>query len=263
MAFNLHGGTRLIPRRLRHVAGVLVLTACVAATTSLSTAPWPGIVGAQADTEETYRRLRAEMVKEQIVGRGVRDERVLEVMRDLRRHLFVPPSRQAEAYADKPLPIGDGQTISQPYIVALMTELLRPEPDDVILEIGTGSGYQAAVLARLARQVYTIEIIPRLAQEAERRLAELGFSNVEVKAGDGYLGWPEYAPFDGIIVTAAPPEIPSALLQQLKRGGRMVLPVGKSDRTQQLLVLEKSKTSDEVVGRNVIPVRFVPMVEKQ
>jgi protein-L-isoaspartate(D-aspartate) O-methyltransferase len=144
-----------------------------------------------------------------------------------------------------------------------MTELLRPEPDDVVLEIGTGSGYQAAVLARLARQVYTIEIIPWLAQEAERRLAEMGFSNVEVKAGDGYLGWPEHAPFDKIIVTAAPPEIPPALLQQLKRGGRMVLPVGKSDRTQQLLVLDKSTTSDEVVGRNVIPVRFVPMVESE
>jgi protein-L-isoaspartate(D-aspartate) O-methyltransferase len=259
MAPNLQCTIGPIPRRLRRVAGALLLAACAAATTSL----WPRANGAQADTEETYRRLRAEMVRDQIAGRGVQDEQVLTVMRDLPRHWFVPPSQQAEAYADKPLPIGNGQTISQPYIVGLMTELLRPEPDDVILEIGTGSGYQAAVLARLARQVYTIEIIPRLAQEAERRLAELGFSNVEVKAGDGYLGWPEYAPFDGIIVTAAPPEIPSALLQQLKRGGRMVLPVGKSDRTQQLLLLEKSKTSDEVVGRNVIPVRFVPMVEKQ
>ncbi|MGH9783104.1 MAG: protein-L-isoaspartate(D-aspartate) O-methyltransferase [Terriglobia bacterium] len=255
-------GIRPIPRRLRRVAGALLLAACAAAATSLSTVPWPGAIGAQGDTEETFRRLRAEMVRDQIAARGVREERVLEVMRDLPRHWFVPPSRQAEAYADKPLSIGDGQTISQPYIVGLMTELLRPEPDDVILEIGTGSGYQAAVLARLARQVYTIEIIPRLAHDAERRLAEMGFANVQVKAGDGYLGWPEYAPFDRIIVTAAPPEIPPALLAQLKRGGRMVLPVGKSDRTQQLLLLEKSKTSDEVVGRNVIPVRFVPMVEK-
>jgi protein-L-isoaspartate(D-aspartate) O-methyltransferase len=230
---------------------------------SILTVLWPQAIGAQADPEERYRRLRAEMVRDQIAGRGVHDERVLAVMRDLPRHLFVPLSQRAEAYADKPLPIGDGQTISQPYIVGLMTELLRPEPDDVVLEIGTGSGYQAAVLARLARQVYTIEIIPWLAQEAERRLAEMGFSNVEVKAGDGYLGWPEHAPFDKIIVTAAPPEIPPALLQQLKRGGRMVLPVGKSDRTQQLLVLDKSTTSDEVVGRNVIPVRFVPMVESE
>ena len=255
-------GVRPIPRRIRRLAAALFLAACVAATTELSTGLWPHAIGGQAGPQEKYQQLRAEMVRDQIAGRGVRNERVLEVMRDLPRHLFVSPSRQAEAYADKPLPIGDDQTISQPYIVALMTELLRPEADDVILEIGTGSGYQAAVLARLARQVYTIEIIPRLAQEAEQRLADMGFSNVRVKAGDGYLGWPEQAPFDGIMVTAAPPEIPPALLAQLKRGGRMVLPVGESDRTQQLLVLEKSKTSDEVVGRNVIPVRFVPMVPK-
>jgi len=220
-------------------------------------------MGSQGDPEERFRRLRAEMVAEQIAGRGVKDERVLEVMRTLPRHLFVPPSAQAEAYADKPLPIGGGQTISQPYIVAFMTELLGVGPEDTVLEIGTGSGYQAAVLGRLARQVYTIEIIPRLAQEAEARLKVMGYSNVEVKAGDGYLGWPEQAPFDRIIVTAAPPEIPPALLAQLKRGGRMVLPVGKTGRTQQLMVLEKSRTSDEIVGRNVIPVRFVPMVERQ
>ncbi len=223
----------------------------------------PGALRAQADPETRFRRLRAEMVEEQIVRRGVTDARVLGVMRELPRHLFVPPSVRDEAYADKPLLIGDRQTISQPYIVAFMTELLGAGPEDAVLEIGTGSGYQAAALARLARRVYTIEIIPRLAQEAEARLREMGYVNIEVKAGDGYLGWPEHAPFDKIMVTAAPPEIPPALLAQLKRGGRMVLPVGRTGRTQQLMVLEKSKTSDEIVGRNVIPVRFVPMIESE
>ncbi|MBI4459696.1 MAG: protein-L-isoaspartate(D-aspartate) O-methyltransferase, partial [Acidobacteria bacterium] len=163
---------------------------------------------------------------------------------------------------DKPLPIGEEQTISQPYIVALMSELLRPEADDRVLEVGTGSGYHAAVLSRLVRQVYTIEILPNLARSAEQRLQQLGFDNVTVRTGDGYLGWPEHAPFDGIVVTAAPPEIPSVLLAQLKRGGRMVVPVGKPGRTQNLMLLEKSKTSDQIVGRTVIPVRFVPMVPK-
>jgi protein-L-isoaspartate(D-aspartate) O-methyltransferase len=220
-------------------------------------------VGGQVDKEERFRRLRAEMVGEQIARRGVKDERVLDVMRQVPRHLFVPPSERGEAYTDKPLPIGDGQTISQPYIVAFMTELLGVRPDDTVLEIGTGSGYQAAVLARLARRIYTIEIIPSLAHEAERRLQAMGYANVEVRAGDGYQGWPEHAPFDRIIVTAAPPEIPQALLAQLKRGGRMVIPVGKTGDTQQLMVLEKSATSDEIVRRNVIPVRFVPMIKKQ
>ena len=230
---------------------------CLAATLVLSA--W---TARAAESAQDFERLREAMVRDQIAARGVKDERVLRVMRELPRHLFVPPRWQAQAYTDKPLPIGEEQTISQPYIVALMTELLRPQPGDVVLEVGTGSGYQAAVLSRLARQVYTIEIIPPLAQDAARRLQSLGYSNVQVKTGDGYLGWPEQAPFDGIIVTAAPPEIPPALLAQLKRGGRMVVPVGKSGRTQQLMVLEKSKTSDQIVGRNVIPVRFVPMVEK-
>jgi protein-L-isoaspartate(D-aspartate) O-methyltransferase len=199
------------------------------------------------------------MVREQIVARGVKDARVLAVMREVPRHLFVPPQLAAQAYSDGPLPIGADQTISQPYIVALMTELLRPQPDDVVLEIGTGSGYQAAVLARLAGKVYTIEIVPALAKSAGQRLARLGYSNVTGKAGDGYLGWPELAPFDGILVTAAPPEIPQALVAQLKRGGRMVVPVGDAG-SQKLVVLEKSETSDQVVEHTVIPVRFVPMV---
>ena len=220
---------------------------------------WSGIITASQPDEA---RLREKMVQQQIVERAVRDQRVLQAMRDVPRHLFVPPAARREAYADKPLAIGQGQMISQPYIVALMTELLRPEPDDVVLEVGTGSGYQAAVLSQLVRQVYTIEILPALAEGAAHRLRELGFENVTVKAGDGYLGWPEQAPFDGIIVTAAPPEIPGELLSQLKRGGRMGGPVGESDKSQNLLLLEKSKTSDQIVSRTVIPVRFVPMVRQ-
>ncbi|MBI3933513.1 MAG: protein-L-isoaspartate(D-aspartate) O-methyltransferase [Acidobacteria bacterium] len=200
------------------------------------------------------------MVEEQIVSRGVRDESVLEVMRAVPRHLFVPQYLMARAYTDGPLPIGEGQTISQPYIVALMTELLQAHPEDSVLEIGTGSGYQAAVLSRLVKHVYSIELLPSLAASAKLRLSQMGFANVTVRAGDGYLGWPEFAPFDAIIVTAAPPEIPPALLAQLKRGGRMVVPVGESDQSQNLMVIEKSMTSDTVSKRTVIPVRFVPMV---
>jgi protein-L-isoaspartate(D-aspartate) O-methyltransferase len=212
-------------------------------------------------TEEGYQRRRESMVESQILARGIKDQRVLQAMREVSRHLFVSPQFQSQAYQDHALPIAEGQTISQPYIVALMTELLRPEATDTVLEIGTGSGYQAAILSKLVSKVYTIEIVPSLAQESKSRLERLGFSNVTVKEGNGYLGWPEAAPFDGILVTAAPPEIPPALLAQLRRGGRMVLPVGKSGKTQNLLVLEKSKTSDQIVGRTVIPVRFVPMVE--
>ncbi|MBI2819719.1 MAG: protein-L-isoaspartate(D-aspartate) O-methyltransferase [Acidobacteria bacterium] len=213
-----------------------------------------------AAAQDPYTRWRERMVEEQIVSRGVRNERVLETMRAVPRHLFVPPSLIARAYSDGALPIGEGQTISQPYIVALMTELLETHLGDSVLEVGTGSGYQAAILSRLVKQVYSIEILPRLATSAGRRLIELGFANVTVRTGDGYHGWPEFAPFDGIIVTAAPPEIPSALLAQLKRGGRMVVPVGDSGETQELMVIEKSMTSDVVTKRTVIPVRFVPMV---
>ncbi len=227
-------------------------------------AGWAGVVqqglAEQISAEKTFQRRREIMVRDQIRARGVHDEKVLRVMREVPRHLFVPPHLRAAAYQDKPLPIGNGQTISQPYIVALMTELLQPQPEDVILEIGTGSGYQAAVVSRLARQVYSIEIVPRLGLAAERLLERLGFANVRVRIGDGYLGWPEHAPFDGILVTAAPPEIPPALRAQLKRGGRMVVPVGKAGKTQKLMVLEKSETSDHIVERTVISVRFVPMV---
>jgi protein-L-isoaspartate(D-aspartate) O-methyltransferase len=218
------------------------------------------VLSAYTGSEEELRRLREVMVREQIAARNVRDERVLQAMREVPRHRFVVPAWESQAYTDRPLPIGEGQTISQPYIVALMTELIAPQPGDVVLEIGTGSGYQAAVLSRLVRQVYSIEIFPRLAREAARRLEQLGFENVMVKTGDGYLGWPEYAPFDGIVVTAAPPKIPPALDAQLKRGGRMVLPVGESGESQQLLLVEKSDDSDEITRRTVIPVRFVPML---
>jgi len=199
---------------------------------------------------------RARMVETQIVARGVRDARVLAAMREVPRHLFVDGAHQAEAYEDHPLPIAGNQTISQPYIVALMTELLDLQPGDRVLEIGTGSGYQSAVLSRLAREVYSIEIVPELARASSERLRQLGFTNVTVKEGDGYRGWPEHAPFDGIVVTAAPPRIPEPLLDQLAPGGRMVIPVG--DFFQELKVFTKDKNG-KVTEKDILPVRFVPM----
>ncbi len=199
---------------------------------------------------------RARMVETQIVARGVRDARVLAAMRDVPRHLFVDPGQRAHAYDDRPLPIAGNQTISQPYIVALMTELLDLQAGERVLEIGTGSGYQSAVLSRLAKDVYSIEIVPELAREADVRLKKLGFGNVTVREGDGYRGWPEHAPFDGIIVTAAPPRIPEPLLDQLAPGGRMVIPVG--DFFQELKVFRKDKNG-KVTENDILPVRFVPM----
>jgi protein-L-isoaspartate(D-aspartate) O-methyltransferase len=171
------------------------------------------------------------MVESQIVARGVRDSSVLDAMRTVPRHRFVPAGHAYQAYADQPLPTGEGQTISQPYIVALMTELLGCGPKDTVLEIGTGSGYQAAVLAELVAHVYSIEIVEILARRADSTLKELGYGNISVKAGDGYRGWPEHAPFDAIIVTAAPDHIPEPLVEQLKVGGRLVIPVGDAWRT--------------------------------
>lgn len=208
--------------------------------------------------QPSYESLRQMMVRSQIRARGVRDERVLAAMEQVPRHEFVPEGQRPHAYEDRPLPIGEGQTISQPYIVALMTELLAVEEGDKILEIGTGSGYQAAVLAQLTPNVYTIEIIQSLAERAEETLTRLGYETVHVKAGDGYLGWPEYAPFDGIIVTCAPEEVPEALAEQLAEGGRMVIPVGPQWTNQTLYVLRKSE--GRLRQKEVIPVRFVPMV---
>ncbi len=195
------------------------------------------------------------MVKSQIEARGVKNPRVLEAMRTVPRHLFVSAGQRDEAYEDHPLPIGNGQTISQPYIVAIMTELLDPEPDDVVLEVGTGSGYQAAVLAALVKQVYSIEIIPELAETARQALESSRYTNVHVITGDGFRGLPDRAPFDGILVTAAPEKVPQPLIDQLRVGGKLVIPVGRMD--QWLRVLER--TEEGVVTRRLFEVRFVPM----
>lgn len=199
---------------------------------------------------------RMQMVEKQIKGRGIQDPEVLRAMRDAQRHLFVPRGLQRHAYEDRPLPIGHGQTISQPYIVAFMTEVVRPQRGHRVLEIGAGSGYQAAVLAELVDHAYTIEIIPELAEWAKARLGDAGYRNVSVKQGDGFHGWEEHAPFDAIVVTAASPHIPPPLIEQLKDGGRMIIPVGTPFRTQQLVLVEKQ--DGEVSTRNLMPVQFVP-----
>ena len=206
-----------------------------------------------------FESARREMVEFQIKRRGVSDSRVVTAMSSVRREMFVPDELRGRAYEDRPLPIGYGQTISQPYIVAFMTEQLRPQSTDRVLEIGTGSGYQAAVLSRLAAEVYTIEIVRPLAQRAEAELRRLGYGNVHVKAGDGYKGWPEHAPFDAIIVTAAPDHVPQPLIEQLKEGGRMVIPVGQSG-AQQLFLLEKR--DGQLKQRAVMPVQFVPFTRE-
>jgi len=203
-------------------------------------------------------RAREEMVAAQIEARGVRDARTLAAMRKVPRHLFVPAALAGDAYADHPLPIGHGQTISQPYIVAFMTEALGLRGGETVLEVGTGSGYQAAVLAEIAARVDTIEIVAPLAEEARERLARLGYRNVEVRAGDGYQGWPDAAPFDAVMVTAAAPRVPEPLKQQLKDGGRLVIPVG--EEYQELIVVTRRGTT--YVESRVLPVRFVPMTGK-
>jgi protein-L-isoaspartate(D-aspartate) O-methyltransferase len=198
-----------------------------------------------------------EMVQTQIIERGVKDARVLAVLTQTARHKFVPSEMVPYAYNDRPLPIGEDQTISQPYIVALMTELLGLSGTEKVLEIGTGSGYQAAVLSPLAAEVYTIEIVKTLALRAQEVLTELGINNVHFRWGDGYKGWPDEAPFDRIIVTAAPDEVPPALIDQLRAGGKLVIPVGKY--WQELKVITKVSAS-EIDERSIIPVRFVPMI---
>ncbi len=199
------------------------------------------------------------MVETQLRSRGIQDTRVLEAMARVPRHRFVPDDQQANAYTDQALPIGYGQTISQPYVVAFMTEALKVAPTDTVLEIGTGSAYQAAILGELAREVYTIELVPELAERAAATLKEMGYENVHVRAGDGYAGWPEHAPFSKIIVTAAPEEVPPRLVEQLAEGGIMVLPVGPQSGAQEIRILTKTERGLET--ERSLPVRFVPMVK--
>jgi len=209
-----------------------------------------------AEESARFRQAREQMVRSQLERRGISDQTTLQAMRRVPRHNFVPESLAREAYADRPLPIGYGQTISQPYIVAYMTQVVAPGPGRRILEIGTGSGYQAAVLAATGAKVFSIEIIPELAESAAERLRRLGFETVRVKAGDGYFGWAEHAPFDAIVVTAAAEFIPPPLLDQLKDGGRMVIPVGTPFFVQTLMLVEKRGT--EITTSSLMPVRFVP-----
>jgi protein-L-isoaspartate(D-aspartate) O-methyltransferase len=212
-------------------------------------------------TAQDFDSLRERMVREQIEARGVKDAAVLKSMRRVPRHLFVPPNLRTASYEDHPLPIGQGQTISQPYIVAVMSELLQVKPDHKVLEIGTGSGYQAAVLSPLAGKIFSIEIVPELAASAQSLLKTLGCANVVVRRGDGYKGWPEEAPFDRIILTAAPVEIPEALIGQMKAGGVLVAPVGPMF-DQDLVVLRKDEKG-RLQQRSVFAVRFVPMVPEK
>jgi protein-L-isoaspartate(D-aspartate) O-methyltransferase len=223
---------------------------------------WAGRDPAQPEAGDPYQAARDRMVSHQIAARGVGDASVLDAMRRVPRHLFVPAALRDAAYDDTPLPIGHGQTISQPYIVALMTELVRPRRQDRALEVGTGSGYQAAVLAGLVKEVWTIEIVGALAAEAEARLRQLGLANVTVRAGDGHGGWPERAPFDIVMVTAAPEQVPPALVEQLAPGGRLVIPVGPRGGEQVLRLIEKDGAG-RVSSRDVAPVRFVPLLRRE
>ncbi len=242
-------------RAAASVALTVFLSSCAAERAQDATT---GQIAAAAKQEKSLDELRRRMVEEQIESRGIRDPAVLAAMRKVQRHRFVSESQARNAYEDHPLPIGQGQTISQPFIVAYMTDVLEVEPSHRVLEIGTGSGYQAAVLAEIVKEVYSIEIVPELAERAIRTLQELGYKNVHVKNDDGYKGWPEHAPFDRVIVTAAPDHVPEPLVQQLAVGGRLVIPVGRWD--QDMVIVEKTPAG--VVERRTIPVRFVPLTRK-
>jgi len=247
-----------IAKALKLAVAILVMLSC-SCTTAEQTGENQTEPDVQAASEEHYTALREAMV-EQLIERGyLHDEKVAEAMRQTKRHLFVPERYRPWAYYDTPLSIGEEQTISAPGVVALMTEVLEldPEKEQKVLEIGTGSGYQAAVLSPLAKHVYTIEILEGLAESAAERLEELEYENITVKCGDGYKGWKEHAPFDGIIVTCAPEEIPRPLIEQLAEGGRMVIPVGPEAGIQELYLLIKE--AGEVTKKAIIPVRFVPM----
>ncbi|HOD27688.1 MAG TPA: protein-L-isoaspartate(D-aspartate) O-methyltransferase [Syntrophales bacterium] len=214
-----------------------------------------------APADDAGRAARDEMVRTQIADRGIRDPATLAAMRAVPRHRFVPPDLAESAYADEPLPIGYGQTISQPYIVAFMTETLRLKPGHKVLEVGAGSGYQAAVLARIVREVFTIEIVPELGNAARERLRMLGYRNVRAHVADGYDGWPEEAPFDAIVVTAAADHIPPPLIRQLRDGGRMVIPVGSPFFVQTLMLVEKDR--GKIRTTSLMPVRFVPFTRRR
>lgn len=259
------------PVGLSFIGILLVTTACFACKNPQNGASSPSSTKSSADKpssessadddqdrsdSERFEELREAMVRDQIASRDVDDSEVLEAMRTVPRHRFVPENLRSRSYQDRPLPIGHDQTISQPYIVAAMSQALDVDSSHNVLEIGTGSGYQAAILSRLAGEVYSIEIICELADRARKTLEDLEFE-VTVRCGDGYQGWPEHAPFDRIIVTAAPPEIPEALVEQLRPGGRMVLPVG--ERSQELKVVEKTEDG-EIETVEMMRVRFVPMV---
>lgn len=248
---------RLVPIGL--VAVLLILAILILGVAGVRL-PWtslPATPTTGGTEEPKFTEARERMVQNQIEKRGVTDPQVLAAMRAVRRHEFVPDEYLDQAYADHPLPIGHGQTISQPYIVALMTESLQLEPGDKVLEIGTGSGYQAAILAEMGMEVYTIEIIPELAETAKSRLEDLGYANVSVLQADGYFGWEEHAPFDAIIVTAAPDHLPQPLANQLAEGGRLVIPIGPIGAVQTLWLFEK--VAGELQATNLGGVRFVPL----
>jgi protein-L-isoaspartate(D-aspartate) O-methyltransferase len=233
-------------------ATLLILSLGTPATPARDVAPSPAQQRMLEEIRDTVAHTQG------YTGRAALSGAVAAAMASVPRHEFVPREVRELAYANRPLPIGFGQTISQPYIVALMTELAAVGPGDVVLEIGTGSGYQAAVLARVAGRVYSVEIVPELAQQARETLARLGYANVEVRTGDGYHGWPEHAPFDAIVVTAAPEDVPTPLLEQLRPGGRLVVPVGPRDRTQSLKLLHK-RADGTIVAEDILPVGFVPL----
>jgi protein-L-isoaspartate(D-aspartate) O-methyltransferase len=207
--------------------------------------------------EEWFQRERMEMVERQIAARGVRDPRVLEAMRKIPRHLFVPEEYRNAAYEDRPLPIGEGQTISQPYIVAVMTELLQPHPQDTILEVGTGSGYQAALLSQLVARVISVERLSAIAEQARKNLSNLGITNIEVMISDGTLGWPDKAPYDGILITASTPEIPPPLIDQLAEGGRLVAPVGGQGYQELIKIVKHQGKVEKTYHGGVV---FVPLI---